>query len=54
MDRPDPHSYTPVGEQTRLIFGAGVANISVDEVYEAAHEMLSTNRTDMLSRGLHG
>ncbi len=54
MDRPDPHSYTPVGEQTRLIFGAGVANITVDEVYEAAHEMLSTNRTDMLSRGLHG
>ena len=54
MDRPDPHSYTPVGDEARLIFGASVASITVDEVYEVAHEMLSTNRTDRLSRGLHG
>ena len=48
FDRPDPHSYTPVGDQHRLIFSSSVANLSVAEVYRAAHEMLAINRTDNL------
>ena len=48
MDRPDPHSFTPVGDHHRLIFGQSVRNISVAQVYKAAHEVLATNRTDKL------
>ena len=48
MDRPDPHSFTPVGDHHRLIFGQSVRNISVAQVYRAAHEVLATNRTDKL------
>lgn len=47
MDRPDPHSFTPIGDQHRLIFGR-IAEIPVAEVYRAAHELLSLNRTDKL------
>jgi ADP-heptose:LPS heptosyltransferase len=48
LDRPDPHSFTPIGDQHRLIFGRSIANISVAEVYRVAHELLSTSRTDQL------
>ena len=48
MDRPDPHSFTPVGDHHRLIFGQSVRNISVAQVYKAAHEVLAMNRTEKL------
>ena len=48
LDRPDPHSFTPVGEQHRLIFGRSIMDIPVAQVYKAAHELLATNRTDQL------
>lgn len=48
MDRPDPHSYTPVGNQSRLIFGRTIAEITVSDVYRAARELLAANRTDQL------
>src|SRR5689334_10613692 len=48
MDRPDHHSFTPVGEQHRLIFGQEITQIPVKQVYQAAREVLSTNRTDRL------
>jgi ADP-heptose:LPS heptosyltransferase len=48
MDRPDPHSFTPVGDHHRLIFGQSIKNISVAQVYKAAHEVLGINRTDNL------
>ena len=48
MDRPDPHSFTPVGDHHRLIFGQSVKNISVAQVYKAAHEVLAMNRTEKL------
>ena len=47
MDRLDPHSFTPVGEQHRLVFG-GVARITVAEVYQAALEVLARNRANDL------
>ena len=46
FDRPDPHSFTPVGDHHRLIFGQSIKNISVAQVYKAAHELLAINRTD--------
>ena len=48
MDRPDPHSFTPVGDHHRLIFGQSIKNISVAQVYKAAHEVLAMNRTEKL------
>ena len=49
MDRPDPHSFTPLGDQHRLIFGREITKTPVAEVYQAALEVLSHSRTDKLS-----
>ena len=52
MDRPEPNSYMPIGEQNRFIGGPLITNIPVADVYRAAHELISLNRTDqILSRG---
>jgi len=53
FDRPDPHSYTPVGDQHRIIFSPSVHNISVAEVYRTAHELLAISRTDKLFQAEH-
>jgi len=50
MDRLDPHCFTPVGTEHRLVYGSSVASISVDKVYKAAHELLAINRTENLIR----
>jgi ADP-heptose:LPS heptosyltransferase len=52
FDRPDPNSFTPAGRHNRLIFAPRIAEITVKEVYRAAHELLASSRTDQLfSRG---
>jgi len=52
MDRPDPNSFLPFGEQNRFIGGPLITNIPVADVYRAAHEIISLNRTDQIfSRG---
>jgi lipopolysaccharide heptosyltransferase II len=48
MDRPDAHCFTPTGTQNRLIYGQSITNIPVDDVYQAAHELLSSNRTEQI------
>lgn len=48
LDRPDPHSFMPVGEHHRAIGGRRINEIAVAEVYKAAHEMIAINRTDKL------
>ena len=48
LDRPTPHSFTPVGDQHRVLCGADVNDISVEQVYKAAHELLSSNRTERI------
>jgi ADP-heptose:LPS heptosyltransferase len=50
MDRPDPHSFTPIGDQHRIVYGSSILNISVEKVYKAARELLAMNRTDHLMR----
>ena len=47
-DRPDPHSFVPIGDQHRLIFGRSILDIPVAQVYKAAHELLALNRVDKL------
>jgi len=53
LDRPDPHSFTPVGPQNRLIFSPSITQISVAEVYKTAHELLAASRTDQLFYSEH-
>ncbi len=48
LDRPDPHSFTPTGDHTRVIVGKSITDIPVAEVYGAAHELLGASRTDRL------
>jgi ADP-heptose:LPS heptosyltransferase len=48
LDRPTPHSFTPVGEQHRVICGADINDISVERVYQVANELLAINRTDQI------
>ena len=48
MDRPTPHGYIPIGDQHRLIFGKTIQDISVEQVYKVAHELLAINRTEKL------
>jgi len=52
MDRPEPNNFMPIGEHNRFIGGTRITEIPVANVYRAAHEILSLNRTDqILSRG---
>ena len=53
MDRPDLHSFTPVGEHHRMVRGPVITEISVAEVYGAAHELIATNRIDKLIYSNH-
>jgi len=48
LDRPDPHGFTPIGDQHRVICGSVITQIPVSEVYKAAHEVLAASRTDQL------
>ena len=48
MDRPDPNTFTPVGEHNRFIGGPLIADIPVANVYRAAHELLAISRTDQI------
>ena len=48
MDRPDLHGFTPVGDQHRLILGREIHQISVEQVYQAAREVLAASRTERL------
>jgi ADP-heptose:LPS heptosyltransferase len=51
LDRPDPHSFIPLGDQNRVIVGPAITQISVAEVYKAAQELLAASRTDQLIAG---
>jgi ADP-heptose:LPS heptosyltransferase len=48
MDRPTVHAYVPIGDQHRLVFGKTIHDISVEQVYKVAHELLASNRTEKL------
>jgi len=48
MDRPTPHIFVPVGDQHRLMYGKTVREITVEQVYKVAHELLASSRTDKL------
>ena len=53
LDCPTPHSFVPRGGHHRLICGAEISKVSVDEVYKAAYELLALSRTDNLFYSEH-
>jgi ADP-heptose:LPS heptosyltransferase len=48
MDRPTPNTFTPVGDHHRLVGAETITLISVNQVYQAAVEVLARSRTDDL------
>jgi ADP-heptose:LPS heptosyltransferase len=48
MDRPTPNNFTPVGEHHRLVGAEKITRVTVQQVYQAAREVLATSRTDQL------
>jgi ADP-heptose:LPS heptosyltransferase len=48
LDRPTRHSFIPIGEHHRIICGPVITDITVDEVYSAARELIASSRTDKL------
>lgn len=48
MDQPTLHSYVPIGEQLRLMGGSTIRDITVEQVYRVAHELLASNRMGKL------
>ncbi|HKS11099.1 MAG TPA: glycosyltransferase family 9 protein [Pyrinomonadaceae bacterium] len=49
MDRPTPNNFMPVGDHHWLIGAAKITQVSVQQVYQAAREVLAANRIDKLS-----
>ena len=47
MNQPNLHSYVPVGDHT-FVRANSINEISVEQVYRLAHELLATNRTEKL------
>jgi ADP-heptose:LPS heptosyltransferase len=48
LDRPTPNSFIPVEERHRVIYSRRIIEMTVDEVYDAARELLTTGRTATL------
>jgi ADP-heptose:LPS heptosyltransferase len=48
MNTPTPNTFTPVGDQHRLLGAEKITLIPVKQVYQAAVEVLSRNRADDL------
>jgi heptosyltransferase-1 len=48
LDRPTPNSFIPIEERHRVIYSHRIIEMTVDEVYEAARELLAAGRTHTL------
>jgi ADP-heptose:LPS heptosyltransferase len=48
LDRPTPNSFVPIEDRHRVIYSHRITEMTVDEVYDAARELLTTGRTATL------
>lgn len=48
LGRSTPNSFVPVGDNHRIIHGATINDITVEQVYKVAHELLASNRTEKI------
>jgi ADP-heptose:LPS heptosyltransferase len=51
LDRPTPNSFVPIEDRHRVIYSHRITEMTVDEVYDAARELLTTGRTATLFAG---
>ncbi len=48
LDRPTPNSFIPIEERHRVLYSQRISEMTTDEVYEAARELLAAGRTETL------
>ncbi|HKQ52418.1 MAG TPA: glycosyltransferase family 9 protein [Pyrinomonadaceae bacterium] len=48
LDRPTPNSFIPVEERHKIIYSRRISEMTTDEVYEAARELLASGRVETL------
>lgn len=48
LDRPTPHSFIPIEPRHRIIYSRRISEMTTDEVYGAARELLAAGRTASL------
>ncbi len=48
LDRPTPHSFVPAEERHRLIYSSRISEITTDQVYAVARELLVSSRMEGL------
>jgi hypothetical protein len=48
LDRPTPNSFIPIEERHRVIYSRRISEMTTDEVYEAARELLAAGRVETL------
>ena len=48
LDRPTPNSFIPIEERHRVIYSRRILEMTTDEVYDAARELLAAGRTESL------
>ena len=48
LDRPTPNSFVPIEERHRVIYSRRILEMTTDEVYDAARELLAAGRTETL------
>lgn len=51
LDRPTPNSFIPIEERHRVIYSRTITEMTTDEVYAAARELLTSGRTASLFAG---
>lgn len=49
LDRPTPHAFVPIETQHRVICGEAITDITTEEVYAVARELLASNRMSQIS-----
>lgn len=50
LDRPTPNSFVPIESHHRVMLGQTIRDITTDEVYAVARELLASNRMSILAR----
>ena len=48
LGTPLPHRYSPIGDEHRIVWGPTIKDITVKQVYDIAHQLLASNRTEKL------
>ena len=51
LDRPTPNSFVPIEDHHRVMYGQTIKEITTDDVYAVARELLTLNRMSKILAG---